>query len=133
VHKWYAYKTAAGLSLAGQVSEAFVMQIFGAARGQQPAMPVIRFLHTGSPDDPIAVDQLRAFRGGLAEAGYIEGRNVASLIGPKRDEAIDLVLTEMGYRPTYGRLVASVARDNRETRHAFEMLDLAGRIVDALR
>jgi hypothetical protein len=49
-----------------------------------------------------------------------------------RDQAIDLVLAEMGYRPTYWRLVASVARDDRETRHAFEMLDLAGRIVDSL-
>jgi hypothetical protein len=55
-----------------------------------------------------------------------------SLAGPKRDEAIDLVLTEMGYRPTYWRLVASAARDDREARHALEMLDLAGRIVDAL-
>jgi hypothetical protein len=50
-----------------------------------------------------------------------------------RDQAIDLVLTEMGYRPTYWRLVASVGRDDHETRHAFDVLDLAGRIVDALK
>jgi hypothetical protein len=49
-----------------------------------------------------------------------------------RDEAIDLVLTEMGYRPLMVRLIASVARDDRETRHTFETLDLAGRIVDSL-
>jgi hypothetical protein len=49
-----------------------------------------------------------------------------------RDEAIDLVLVEMGYRPLMVRLIASVARDDRETRHTFETLDLAGRIVDSL-
>jgi hypothetical protein len=49
-----------------------------------------------------------------------------------RDEAIDLVVIEMGHRPLLIRLIASVARDDRETKHAFEILDLAGRIVDAL-
>jgi putative ABC transport system substrate-binding protein len=45
------------------------------ARGQQPAMPVIGYLGTGSPDGNAA--QLSAFRQSLSEAGFIEGRNVA--------------------------------------------------------
>jgi len=46
-----------------------------ASAQQQQAMPVIGFLHSGSPEPN--VNQVATFRKGLGEAGYVEGQNVA--------------------------------------------------------
>jgi len=44
------------------------------ARAQQPATPVIGFLHPASPN---TLDRVRGFRQGLKETGFVEGENVA--------------------------------------------------------
>jgi putative ABC transport system substrate-binding protein len=46
-----------------------------AARAQQPAMPVIGFLHSNSPKTEPG-SRIIAFRHGLNESGYVEGQNV---------------------------------------------------------
>jgi putative tryptophan/tyrosine transport system substrate-binding protein len=46
-----------------------------AARAQQKAMPVIGVLSTGSPG--ASSGPMDAFRQGMGEAGYVEGKNLA--------------------------------------------------------
>ena len=46
-----------------------------AARAQQPAIPVIGFLRPGSPEPNAHL--VAAFRRGLGETSYVEGRNVS--------------------------------------------------------
>src|ERR1700730_242407 len=47
-----------------------------AARAQQKAMPVVGYLHPGSPEGQ-ALPTLATFRQGLSDAGYVESSNLA--------------------------------------------------------
>ncbi len=66
------------------------------ARAQQPAMPVIGFIDPVEGEEQIP-DLLAAFRRGLAETGYVEGKNLAIeyrfVLGPElmSEAARDLV------------------------------------------
>ena len=60
----------------------FIMLVGGAtaawpvaARAWQSAIPIVGLLHGGSADD--SVPRVSAFRAALAEAGYVEGHNLA--------------------------------------------------------
>src|SRR5262249_4965352 len=90
-----------------------------AARAQQPAMPVIGILDSRSPG--MAADTLlAAFRQGLVQTGFVEGRNVAieyHFAGPQSDRlsalVADLVRRQVaviaGVTTTQGALVAKAA------------------------
>jgi putative tryptophan/tyrosine transport system substrate-binding protein len=85
-----------------------------AARAQQPAMPVVGFLHSGSPE-PI-VSRVAEFRKGLGEAGYFEGQNVAIEFrwAAGRDDrlpdlAADLIRRRVAVIATLGSTPASLA------------------------
>src|SRR5262245_36025352 len=66
-----------------------------AARAQSPAIPVIGFLDSRSPE--AVENRLRGFRQGLKEAGYIEGENITILYrwADDRTDRLPLLAAEL--------------------------------------
>jgi putative tryptophan/tyrosine transport system substrate-binding protein len=84
-----------------------------AVRAQQSAVPVVGFLRTGTPEG--GASMLAAFRKGLSETGFVEGRNLAIEFrwrGPSdqySELAADLIRRNVDVIATPGSSVAALA------------------------
>src|SRR5262245_16716846 len=79
-----------------------------AARAQSPAIPVIGFLDSRSPE--AVENRLRGFRQGLKEAGYIEGENI-TIVSRWADDRVDrlpLLAAELVSRSVAAIITAGV-------------------------
>jgi ABC-type uncharacterized transport system substrate-binding protein len=80
-----------------------------ALRAQQPAMPVIGFLSTRSPDESARV--VLAFQRGLAQGGYADGQNVTIEYrwALSRYDRLGALASELVHRPV--NLIVAVGAD----------------------
>jgi putative ABC transport system substrate-binding protein len=81
-----------------------------AARGQQPGMPVIGLLNGQS--SAASTSLLVAFRQGLAEAGFVEGRNVAIVYRSAEGDVGQLPSLAAELASLKVEVIASVGGDN---------------------
>ena len=102
-----------------------------AVRAQQTSSPVIGFLHSDSPEQN--AERLAAFRKGLKNAGFVEGRNIAIEFRWARGHndklpalAADLIRRQVAAIVTAGSTPAAVAAKGRD-------LDRSGRICSGRR
>jgi putative ABC transport system substrate-binding protein len=84
-----------------------------AAHSQQPALPVVGYLTAGTPE--VSVNAVTAFRKGLSETGFVEGRNVTieyrwaqNELGRLPDLVADLVGRRVAVIATPGSVPAAV-------------------------
>jgi hypothetical protein len=79
-----------------------------AAHAQQPAIPVIGYLDSRSPD--AAENRLRGFRQGLKDAGYIEGENITIVYrwADDRTDQLPLLAAELVSRSVAAIVTAGV-------------------------
>src|SRR5450432_2159891 len=85
-----------------------------AVRAQQAVVPVVGYLNAGSPEN--GANTVAAFRKGLSEMGYVEGRNVAIEFrwgqndrGRLPELAADLVRRKVDVIATPGSAVSALA------------------------